>query len=146
MSPLVDYVIAHSIRGECQCGKCADGVPDAKDRQPTGHTADLVFFKVAASNNPDQQTFEALVKSHKGEFAEVDPFDGRDHNYLELGAWIGDQGLAMQTMGLGALLGSWTLLTPRLIFGADRLTYAEVKQMAETGLLAIQVRKEKEAT
>jgi hypothetical protein len=85
-------------------------------------TADLVFFKVwvdpknsTAMNVVDLKT---LIKQGKqGVFTDVDLFDGKEHSYIELGAWIGDQGLALRLMGLGALLGFWKLLTPKSVLG-----------------------------
>lgn len=55
---------------------------------------------------------------HRGAFNECDLFDGKEHSYLEVGGWIGDQGLALMLMGLGTVLGLWKLLTPRTILGA----------------------------
>lgn len=86
--------------------------------EPAGHTADLVFFKVAlagAGVTPDE--FLELSRSHEGEFGPCDPFDGQEHGFIELGGWLGDQGLALQYMGLGALLGVFELLTPRTMLG-----------------------------
>lgn len=103
------YVMDHTERGECRCGQCIDR-GDAPD--PTGHSVDLIFFPVSARNEPDADTFRRLTREHKGEFTDVDPFDGQGHGYIALGAWIGDQGLAMQYMGLGALLGVFELIVP----------------------------------
>jgi hypothetical protein len=108
MSDLERYVYEHTRRGECQCGGCIDK-GDSPD--PVGHTINLGFFKVSAEEG-DAETFTRLSKAHHGEHCEVDPFDGTDHSYLELGAWIGDQGLAMQYMGLGVLLGIFKLIDP----------------------------------
>ena len=103
ISELADYVIYHTERGECNCGQCCDR-GDKPD--PTGHTCDVGFFKVAARNNPNAEDLKRLVaESHKGYYSETDPFDGNPHNYIELGGWIGDQGLAMQFMALSHLLG-----------------------------------------
>lgn len=104
-----NYVMDHTARGECRCGRCIDR-GDAPD--PTGHSVDLIFFPVSARNEPDAETFRRLTREHKGEFVDMDPFDGQGHGYIELGAWIGDQGLAMQYMGLGALLDVFELIAP----------------------------------
>jgi hypothetical protein len=58
-----------------------------------------------------------LTREHRGEFGPCDPLDGREHSYLELGGWIGDQGRALQYMALGSLLGVFDLLTPRSVIG-----------------------------
>ena len=36
-------------------------------------------------------------------------------SYIELGAWIGDQGLALALMGLGSALGIWGIITPQTL-------------------------------
>ena len=134
MNDLVEYVRSHTDRGECNCGSCFDR---GTNPDPTGHVADVVFFKVAAVGTPDAETFRRLTAEQPGEFGAVDPFDGREHNYLELGAWIGDQGLAMQYMALGALLGQFQLMTPYTILGlqpGDTLAM----QLAGAGYLAVQ--------
>jgi hypothetical protein len=90
MTKLTDFILRHTKRGECQCGK---------------HTADLVFFKVAMINNPDAQTLVSLIPTEL--------LDGKEHSYIEIGGILGDQGIALQLMGLGTLLGIWELVTPR---------------------------------
>lgn len=130
---IVQYVIDHTERGECNCGKCLDR---GEKPDPTGHVADLVFFKVAATNSPTAEEFTRLAKEHAGDFCECDPFDGNEHGYMELGGWIGDQGLAMQFMGLGSLLGVFTLVSPKMFGMPDELAL----QMAGGGFLAIQAK------
>lgn len=132
MTPLVDYVINHTERGECNCGQCADR---GDNPDPDGHTVDLGFFKLAAKNNPDKDTFIRLSEEHHGEFTSCIPTDGGEHNYLELGGWIGDQGLAMQYMGLGVLLGVFNLISPAML-GIDR-SDPLFMQMLGGGLLAV---------
>ncbi|GAG96887.1 unnamed protein product [marine sediment metagenome] len=104
---LADYVTKHIERGPCQCGECTDAVKNPESKQPKGHTADLIFFKVRKTNNPDAEEFRKLVEE---EFPHW--LDGKCHSYLETGGDIGDQGLALMAMGLGELLGIWELLTP----------------------------------
>jgi len=104
---LVEYVIKHVERGPCQCGRCIDAVKDPEKKQPKGHTADLTFFKVRKTNNPDAGEFKKLVEE---EFPHW--LNGKEHSYLETGGDIGDQGLALMAMGLGELLGIWELMTP----------------------------------
>lgn len=104
---LIDYVVKHTERGPCQCGKCFDAVKNPGSKQPKGHTADLVFFKVRKVNNPDKGEFKKLVEEGFPHW-----LDGKEHTYLETGGDCGDQGLALMAMGLGELLGIWRLLTP----------------------------------
>lgn len=131
MSNLIQFVIANTERGECKCGKCIDA---GSSPDPQGHTVDMVFFKVAKKNGASVDEFTRFTAEHKGHFGEVNPLDGKEHNYMELGGWIGDQGLAMQYMALGVLLGKFTLLSPAMLgmSGPDAL------QLASMGLLSIQ--------
>ena len=134
MNELAKYVYDHTERGECKCGKCAD-VGDSPD--PTGHTIDMVFFKVAADDSASLETLKELTEDNKeGNFCSVDPFDGKEHNYMELGAWIGDQGLALLYMVLGVSLGAFNLLSPALLgVGGDL-----AMKMAGMGFLSIQAK------
>ena len=154
MNELIDYIKAHADRGACQCGKCfvivdgVDGEPDLaviknpEKHQPIGHTADMIFFKVGNGVVPAKaDDLRKLVIAHKGEFNDVNLFDGKEHNYLELGGWIGDQGLALTLMGLGALLGLWRLHTPKTLLGDD-VDPGMAMQMAGSGLVTISAPKE----
>lgn len=133
MNELREFVKKHAERGTCRCGKCADhpGV----DEQPLGHTIDMVFFEVSAKENPDADEMRKLIAEFKqGEFCELDPFDGQEHSYMEVGGWIGDQGLALMFMGLGHLLGLWPIMTPKMLPGLpDDL----VQLMAGQGMVTI---------
>lgn len=111
---LYDYVKEHAQRGACMCGACMDAPSNPERRQPSGHTADLVFFRVAVKNNPSKTEFEQLARKQFSHW-----FDGKEHSYLEAGADMGDQGIALMTMGLGSLLGVWELLTPLSVLGPD---------------------------
>jgi hypothetical protein len=137
---LAKYVMEHADRGTCRCGKCMDhpGV----DSQPIGHTADVVFFDVSQHDANADELRTLIVDSKEGEFGmTVNPFDGNEHNYMELGGWIGDQGLALMLMGIGKILGLWSLLTPKMLPGIpDDL----VMQMAGMGMISIQATKETE--
>lgn len=140
---LTNFINKISIRGACMCGRCIDAPPNPEKHQPTGHTSDLIFFKVSLKGNPsdvDKESMKSemikLIKEHEGEFCEVDVFDGKEHNYLELGGWIGDQGLALTMMGVGELLGLWKLLTPKSMLGPF-LTDELCNQMAGLGMITI---------
>ena len=135
---LFEYVIDHTERGACRCGRC---LISGDDKPMTGHTADLMFFSVCMKNDPKKEEFVDLVRGHKGQFGDVNPLDGREHGYIELGGWIGDQGLAMQCMGLGSLLGVWKLMTPRTMLG-DMVDDATAMSLAGSGLVTIAAPKE----
>lgn len=138
MERLIEYVSHFAERGACRCGKCIDAPPNPGAEQPQGHTANLEFFEVSAKEGASADALRSLVTENKdGIFNVVDLFDGKEHNYLELGAWIGDQGLALMLMGLGALLGLWSLLTPTAIFG-NAISKEQAMQLAGRGMVAIQ--------
>jgi len=137
---LYEFVLDHAIRGACQCGKCIDAPPNPEKLQPIGHTADLIFFKVALKRViPKEEmktTFLELIKKEQPHW-----LDGKEHSYLETGADIGDQGVAMMAMGMGKLLGVWELLTPESVLPGipDHLKM----MMAGRGFISIMTKKEK---
>ena len=131
---LAEYVLNHSRRGECRCGSCSD-VGNKPD--PVGHAADMIFFPVVGTNSPIVEEFVTRTKAHVGEFCEVNPLDGQEHSYLELGGWLGDQGLALQYMGLGTVLGVFDLLTPRTLFPPDMVSEDQIMKMATNGVVAV---------
>ncbi len=116
---LVEYVKNHTIRNK-------------------NGSVDMYFFKVNAVNNPDAQTFIRLTKEHQGEFNEVDPFDGREHNFIELGGWIGDQSTALSYMALGQMLGLWKIFQPNLIVDKNKHNWEQIAdQLAGLGMVVI---------
>ena len=134
MKELVDYVKKHAVRGTCKCGDCIDhpGV----DAQPSGHTADVFFFEVAATEGASAEELAALIERNKnGEWADIDLLNGSEHSYIHIGGWIGDQGLALMLMGLGSVLGLWRLMTPKMLPG---LPEPLMQQMADQGMVSIQ--------
>lgn len=134
MFALQQYVASHAERGTCRCGKC-DDCP-TKDKQPSGHTIDLCFFEVSARHDPDAKTLRAMVASLRGGvFCQLDLLDGKEHSYIEVGGWIGDQGTALMLMGLGAILGLWRVIQPKMMPG---IPSDLVMRMAGMGYITIQ--------
>lgn len=126
ITALRDYVLANTAKAEVGTG-----------------TSHIEFFDVNYSDAVDAPTLRELVENaHAGEFGtNFDLFDGTEKNYMQLGAWIGDQGIAMQLMALGAHLKLWQLLSPSTMLPAE--TPAKVKeQMAGMGMISIVVAKE----
>ena len=127
---LIEYVKTFAIRGACTCGRCIDAPANPEQHQPDGHTADLMFFKVAMKDGATAEAFKVCVED---EFPHW--LDGEEHSYLECGANIGDQGMALMAFGLGKLLDVWELLTPNSIMPSlpDDLK----QQMAGSGMITI---------
>lgn len=117
MSNLVNYVREHTDRNACTCGKCIVSGPDTP---MTGHTVDMFFFDVCAKNDPNADELRKLIAEHPGEFGPCNPLDGQEHSYIEVGGWIGDQGLGMQLMGLGVILKLWEVAHPVNMLKLDR--------------------------
>lgn len=126
---LREYVYENAIRGTCQCGRCIDAPDNPEKIQPNGHTANLIFFEVAKSDNAEKDRFIELVEEQYPHW-----LDGEEYNYMRIGGEMGDQGLALMTMGLGKLLGAWDLITPELLGIPGDL----VMQMAGAGFVIIQ--------
>jgi hypothetical protein len=110
MTPLLEFIQRHVEAGECTCGRC--GPVSTNPGPHRQDLADLVFFKVAKKGEPNAVELIQLIKAHKGDFVDLDLFDGGDHSYINVGGWIGDQGAALMLMGLGSLMGLWELRTP----------------------------------
>lgn len=146
---LSDYVMCHVERGACRCGRCEDAPNYPEKHQPQAdtleekvanelagenlHTVNLTFFEVKAVNDPKKEEFLALVKA---EFPQW--LDSKEHGYLEVGADVGDQGLALMTIGLGGLVKAWDVLSPETVMP---FLPPELKMtMAERGLVCLQAR------
>lgn len=134
MEKLLEFIAEHSTRGACTCGKCIDAPGNPKDIQPEGHTIDMEFFKLSLKNKPKAKVLRKLIEDNPtGTFSDIDLFDGKDHNYMEIGGWIGDQSDAMVLMGMGDLLGLWEVFTPTKLGMPPLLA----KELAGQGLLFI---------
>jgi hypothetical protein len=135
MSNLVEYVLEHTLRSACRCGKCID--PGDPNVFLLPHTVNMYFFDVCAVNNPNVEEFRSLIEKHIGEFSEVDPFSG-EHSYLEIGGWIGDQSVGIQFMALGKLLGLWQIMQPGMLLNVnDPEQKVLADQMAGMGMISI---------
>lgn len=126
---LADYVLTHSVRGACTCGKCCDAPKNPEKKQPNGHTVNLTFFKVAAKGGEKDEFLSLVKKEHP------DWLDGKEHNYLQIGADLGDQGIALMTIGLGHLLGAWKAISPDTVMPS--LPEDLKQQMAGQGMISL---------
>lgn len=82
-------------------------------------SADVGFFHVLQKPGSDLTALKlknAIVRAEKGSFMDISLADltGPESgtSYTTLGAWIGDQGLALALMGLGKILGLWEIVLP----------------------------------
>jgi len=133
VNTLYKWVNKNSERGDCTCGKCIDAPEELN--QPKGHTANVTFFKVALKGEPNKEEFATLVK-------EILPNDGTEIGYMQLGGILGDQGFALQVMGIGYIFELWRLLSPdTMIPFMDEETKLK---MAGHGMVSIQAKTEEE--
>ncbi len=125
MTPLIDYIVAHTTRGECQCGQCIDKGPD---RPAPEHSVDVHFFWVSAKDDPKAEELRALLEIYyPGGLELIKP----GPSYIVIGVQLGDQDLALRLIGLGALVGLWKVITPRAFgFEGER-----ANEMAGLGLV-----------
>lgn len=118
---LRDYVLANTAKAAIGTG-----------------TTHIEFFDVTYSDGVNADTLRELVENaHEGEFGTtVNLFDGQEKGYIELGAWIGDQGIALQLMALGSHLKLWQLLAPSTLMPAGTPD-ALKQQMAQAGMITV---------
>jgi hypothetical protein len=142
-APLCAYVRKHMVQGDCKCGKCLPPVLPKPD--PTGHTVNMVFFVAAMIEDantkklPTVEEFKRLTTEHRGEFSDCNPLDSTEHGYIELGGWLGDQGVALLYMALGVRLGIFQLLSPWTMMPRV-MTEATAQEMAGRGMLTIKAK------
>ena len=137
MNQLYNYVQEHTLRGACTCGKCFDAGENPDENQPTGHTVNLTFFKVAAPT-ADKDTLKRIVEENYPAL-----LDGQEHNYLEIGGELGDQGMALMLIGLGGVVGLWQALSPDTLM--PMMDEATKQRMAGLGMVTMRYPIEKEA-
>lgn len=102
---------------------------------------DLGFFQVTiedAEGKPQLTAEEflpvlrAAFEQKTGEFADMD-LEGflQGPSYITLGAWLGDQGVAIALIGVGALLELWDVASPETL----GITGPEADSMRGMGFL-----------
>ncbi len=129
--PIIQEPSLHYLVNRCAA--------EATPTDPPESVCDVFMFKIKLSDEA-LEVKEALsaylkemVKKHSGEFCDCDLFDGKEHGYIELGGWIGNQQTAIVLIGIGKLLGLWEVFTPNLLDVPD----GERKIMAGNGMVSI---------
>lgn len=131
MSNLIDYILKHTNCSSDQFKAC----PEISG---TENPAVNVFFFNVSIDESTSEDFIRLTNEHKGAFADVNPFDGEEHGYIELGGWIGDQGLALRYMAIGKQLGLWKIIHPGMILDVNDPQQKELaNEMAGAGMVSI---------
>lgn len=111
MTKLVRYIIEHTT-------PVAIGTPDS---------VSVHFFAVVSVNNP---TKEELLSILQTEYPDMERIKGGP-SYIEIGAELGSQEIALQLIGLGGLVKLWPVVTPTVL----KITGAEADELAGKGLV-----------
>lgn len=99
------------------------GMFSVRQKENSGLTAESLASMIKAAN--------------EGVFCDADVTRlAQGPSYIELGGWIGDQGLALSLMGLGERLGLWNVVTPRVLGITDQEKAANLMGM---GFVMIEV-------
>ena len=108
--------------------KYSDMIPSSKT---TKDDVNLTFFGVRKKENAPVKEFKRLAAPIKKMLEEPN----REISYIELGGILGDQEIALRTMGLGHILGEWRVLSPdTMLPGLDITTKLN---MAGMGMVSI---------
>lgn len=143
MKELLNYLNTHSIKGPCACANSAPTHPHSTaPHEQSGPTkVDLVFFTVACNPDdpPDAATLRNLIVANAANSdLPLDLLDGAEHDFFYISKWLGDQVAALLLMGLGTLLGLWTLRTPKNLAPNRQMPRQLEISLAESGYLTIQ--------
>lgn len=99
---------------------------------------DVYFFSVVTIGNPTVEEFSQVTKNHKGAFSRLNPLDGDRHWFPQIGAWVGDDSLALRYMALGSSLGLWNLYHPKMLVNFNDLEDVKLcDKLAQLGLIFI---------
>lgn len=109
---LGELIVANAV----QVGKGSLEVPDA---------VDVGFFNIVLNPDGDITALKlknAIIRAEKGAHLDItveDLLNEGGVSYTYLGGWLGDQGLALAFIGLGAALELWDVLLPTSVGVTD---------------------------
>jgi len=112
---------------------------EATDEPVREGLADVHFFRVMLADDANREEFvdalmKALAGAGIGEYANVDADRLRKGpGYIELGAWIGSQDMALRMMGLCKLWGLCDLITPATL----GVTGDNAEKLAGSGMVML---------
>jgi|AGTN01.3.fsa_nt_gi hypothetical protein len=96
---LRQFIAAHSVNLPCTCS----------EGDKAGNIS-MGFFHVELKDAPADaaEQLKKLIAEQKPAWCDdVNPLDGQPHDFVELGAWLGDQESALRLIAIGDLLGLW---------------------------------------
>ncbi|MFK4136545.1 hypothetical protein ACI2KR_30395 [Pseudomonas luteola] len=97
---------------------------------------DMAFMFVKAGPDVTAQSLRSALASALSEPEAPDLFDGHEHSYIELGAWLDSQSVALMLMGMGEDVGLWKCYTPSTVLKIDNRS-DQGKMLAAKGLVTI---------
>lgn len=77
----------------------------------TENDVNLTFFGIRKVDGTPIEEFKRLIAPIKN----ILNTTNRELSYIELGGLLGDQEVALRTMGLGHILGEWKVLSPDIM-------------------------------
>lgn len=109
-----------------------NGYPEAPSR---GALVDVHFLMIGFTEAAaiDKDEFVSMIKdAEHGEFMDMSLDDlAQGPSYINTGAWLGSQDLALRFIALGSHYGLWDVVTPALL----HITGAQADQMAGAGFV-----------
>lgn len=125
LTELIEYVLAHTRQapGDAE----GDAIHDV-------HFMRIATDEATTDPAPLVSLLERCLTERAGEFGQFD----RDRlsggpSYIELGGWVGDQGVAFQLMACGEAAGLWGIITPKKL----GITGPEGDQLAGNGMVMV---------
>lgn len=107
----------------------------------TNGSRDVGFFAIRLYEGSDLTALRlknAIVRAEEGSYQSMpvaDLLNEQGVSYTALGAWLGDQGLGLALIGLGAELGLWDIVLPNDAGVLDGALFQQMIGMGFVNLL-----------
>ncbi|WNN95189.1 hypothetical protein SEA_MAGRITTE_238 [Microbacterium phage Magritte] len=107
----------------------------------TNDSRDVGFFAIKLAADSDLTALRlknAIVRAEEGMYQSMpveDLLNDQGVSYTALGAWLGDQGLGLALIGLGAELGLWDVVLPSDVGVLDGPLFQQMIGMGFVNLL-----------
>jgi hypothetical protein len=106
-------------------------VSEVQKGRPDMTSVDMVFIDIAVDETKAKKHRDEIV-SILNEYPDMERLKGGP-SYIELGATVGDQGLALQLMAVGSVLGLWDIISGKTMGMTDE----QARDAAGVGFLLI---------
>ncbi len=130
--PILDDQLRHELTSSTVLYEPAETAPEG--------ALDLILVGVRVKEDcpfTESGLINAL-KHYRGQFCDLDLFDGNEHGFIEIGSFLGSQELAFRLMALLVHFDLVQLLTPLTLL--PKCPRDLMMQMAATGLVTIKAK------